>query len=263
MANRYSVDRVQLGPVDLISGAAAPNTLVLAPVPPAGSMYRRNDGSVWQNLDGTNTGWILVSGGSTISGEFPLSNMIPLVAGTGAASLTARQYQIDTGAVPAGDCRIVTTTATGFSRGKARDIINWGKAIHARMQITALAGTAAGRSRVLIGETTTNAVDPVAAAIGIRIDGLAIKGLAFGGALQTVDLLTVLVAAQATQVDIQSDGDGNVRWFVNGVIKGTTALGPAADGAAGASRVSASVANNADAANQTLEVHSLWTDCAA
>lgn len=64
---------IQLGSVFLYSGAADPNTLTLAPVPTAGSMYLRTDGTYWTNLDGGNTGtsWLdtRAAGDSAIFGD--------------------------------------------------------------------------------------------------------------------------------------------------------------------------------------------------
>ncbi len=263
MARRVSIDRTKMGAIDVIGGAGDnPNALVLAPVPPAGSVYQADDGTVWVNLDGTNTGWILTVGGRTISGEFPMGGLIPVSVG-GSYSAVARANDLDTGAVLGQTGIAVTTTATGFSQGKARDVIAWGKPHHWRCELSMLAHTANGVARIIIGDPGVVPANPAAPAIGIRIDDLAVKGLAFGAALQTVDLATNLVALQTTIIDIQSDGDGNVKWFINGVAKGNTALGPNADGAAGDSRVTVSVANNADAANQTMTIHQIWYDIAA
>lgn len=61
MSKPFSVDRIKLGALDLVSGSVDPNTLVLSPTPPIGSRYYQSNGAEWINIDGTNTGWIAIN----------------------------------------------------------------------------------------------------------------------------------------------------------------------------------------------------------
>ncbi len=188
-------------------------------------------------------------------GEVDAPSMATAVAGTGVASMGWRQSVLRSAATAGSSARAFSTSATGFSPGKQRTVINWSRRQRWQFVLNLISNTANGFSRVTVGKSATTAGNPAARALGIRVDSNALKGLVHNGAaLTVVNLNKVLTVGEVVVVDLVSYGTGLVEWYVDGVLAGLTNLGPTGDGVAGDSRVVYETENGADAANQEIEV---------
>lgn len=176
--------------------------------------------------------------------------------GTGSVGIAGEGTFLSTGATAGSTARLFTSTTPGWSQGKGWGVINWSKRIHWQVTITMSASTANGKLRFVLGKSASTAGDPAARAIGIRVDNLAIKGLAHNGsALDVVDLVTNMVANTAAVIDIVNDGASAVSYYVNGVLKGASAAGPTGDGTSADSRAIFELDNGADAAAVSAALH--------
>lgn len=177
--------------------------------------------------------------------------------GTGSNAVKPERLAISSGTTASSSGRLSSGTITCLSRGSAGIyVMNWAKRAVLQLAFCPVGATTNGQTALQwgrSGDVNTDA-DLDAAGIGVRIDNLALKGLAHNGtSLTVVDLSTTLTLNQIYQMEIVSDGAGNVEWFLDGVSKGTSALGPSALGSAANTSFQGIARNQADAVNQAAD----------
>jgi parallel beta-helix repeat protein len=181
------------------------------------------------------------------------------VAGSGAVSFGPRQLVVTTDST-AGSTAVARTGAEMcLTLNAASDVIDWSKPLVFVVTFSVTDATTDGIACVSLGKAADAGVgEPAVKSFGLRVDNLALKGLAHDGtSLTVVDLNTTLVAGGTYQLAIVSDGAGNVEWFLSGTLKGTTTAGPRTVGAAGDSTIHAEVSNGANSVAQRLVVSGL------
>ena len=210
---------------------------------------------------------IIVGNGSIMQIENP---SIPdaftsnAVAGTGSITTNHRFLKANSGgtATSTAIVRDGTGTNIGWSVGSDPSVLNWSKRVVWDFIFEIADNTSTGFCRVLWGPNGSDAIkDLDHKGIGIVVDNLALK-------LQThdsTDLVEIAASPTATlTVDlvygmtIISDGAGNVEWFLNGVSQGTSAGGPVGNSDAAHHHMNLQAGNGANAANQSIVVHSIY-----
>lgn len=182
--------------------------------------------------------------------------------GTGTTgSLSDRRGIVSTGAT-ANSTAILYFHAQeqlGWSAGKDYRVLDWSKALGFSIMITQTVRAANGKGRIYWGaDDATTAADPTTKAIGFCIDNGDVKGWCHDGTtLTTVNLSVTLTLTETAYLTVVSDGAGNIEWFVNGVSKGTSTLGPTGDSSSTMNSFQFSIANGASASDCDLWLHSL------
>lgn len=186
-------------------------------------------------------------------------NWTEAVAGTGSTSRGALQALVSSGTTASSTALVRSGGTASWSRGKAKDVINWDKKVVLHVVFAGRVNTTNGKTSLSLGKTAGDGVAVLAReGIGFRVDDLAIKGIVHDGTSETViDLSTTLVDEQTHEVTVVSDGAGNVEWFVDGVSKGSTASGPTGDSGATATLLQLDAENGADSANQGGQITGL------
>lgn len=182
------------------------------------------------------------------------------LAGTGSVTQGPRILRVDSGATSGGTAKVATTAIVGWSMGQNRVLLNFSKRLVLRFVITATGAGADGVSRVLLGGKLVSAAlgDPASRGIGIRINNLALSGLVHNGTtLTVVDLSTTLTSITTAIVDIVSDGNGRVEWFVNRVSKGSSTAGPTGLSSSSEAGLICEAANVTHNANQLLDISNI------
>ena len=140
-------------------------------------------------------------------------------------------------------------------------ILNWDKTIIFNFSANAIDNSAvsAGSKRwVTIGELRDAAVgDPTDKAVGIRADALAIKGIVHDGTdLSVVDLGVNYHNFLNRNIMIVSSA-GNVDWYVDGVLEGSSADGPTGDSTSHYDSIRIMMDNNGSADLDLYLLHSM------
>ena len=181
---------------------------------------------------------------------FPGGNWLTSVTGSGSYTNTLGRLSASSGTTASSNSRVSTGTLTCLSPGQAQWILDWAKRCVLRFNFTVINATTNGISRAQWGRSgdVNDLANLDAKGIGIRIDNLALKGLAHNGtSLRVVNLNTTLVAGTTYRMRIVSDGAGNVEWFLDGVSKGTSAAGPSSAGSLPNTSIQITAENGADA----------------
>jgi hypothetical protein len=183
------------------------------------------------------------------------------VSHEGNVSTFPHRLAVETGTVANGVAGAATSGSSGWFRGKNRNALNFSKRIKFRFSVAQYANTTNGQCWVSMGRdgfTGEGIGDPSAKAIGVRVDDDALKGIVHDGStLTVVDLTTTLTGDELNDVVVDSIGDGNVNWYLNGsdTAAGTTANGPVGDATGSSFRIEAD--NGGDAANQAIILSTL------
>lgn len=177
-------------------------------------------------------------------------NWTSAVAGTGSATLDIRRILLGTGA---------TASSTALARfnqdrplwssGVAGDVIDWSKRIIIIGMLEVGLSTTNGINRLTLGKNTTDGVAALTdKGIGIEVRNLALHGIVHNGTTgAAVNLSTSVTLSQCASVIIESDGAGNIEWFVDGLSVGTSAAGPIGSGTANRTILQLESTNGADA----------------
>ena len=194
--------------------------------------------------------------------DVPLnSDWVEALVGTGSTSLAfgPRRMLLSTGATIASSAARKLGGENSWSRGQGSDVIDWDKRISIQATLVSEATVATALSRLTMGKAAGDGVGDIAdKGVGIRLDDFALFGLVHDGVgLTAVDLSTLLADLQVERVTIKSDGLGNVQWFVNGVLVGSTTGGPTGLGTPGSDLMQAEVENPGTAAAKSFRLHNL------
>ena len=221
----------------------------------SGSALQYHDGTGWVTIDALDVVTLLDTWQWTV---VPVaSGWATAVTGSGTVGLGIRNLAVITGSTAGSTARAYTSENVGWNRGLSKSIINWSKRVELYVVLNSPAATTNGVSRLTLGKHPSDGVGPLAdKGVGLQVDNLALKGIAHDGtAGTTVDLASSLSLGVVELVKIVSDGLGNVQWYVNGVLKGSTTAGPT--GTSGTDRVLLQVEadNGPDAAIQNLSVN--------
>ncbi len=179
--------------------------------------------------------------------------------GTGSVGCGMLSWELSTGATAGSSAfsflQGLNGPAYALSTGRNSQSIDWSKRIILVLRFAVSNSTTNGVYRWYVGKHwLDDAGIPNKKGVGIQIDNLALKGLAHDGTtLTTVALATLTGSLQTYTVMIDSDGLGNVRWYLSqgnsyGAALGTTAGGPKTLGSLGHNTISSEVLNGADAA---------------
>lgn len=172
-------------------------------------------------------------------------------SGSGSVDNKHRRAHAFTGTTSSSTALIRSDNAPGYSAGKIHNVLNWSKALLVRI-VFANVGTTNGIGRITLGKDTGDGVGALSRkGIGIQIEDQALKGIAHdGNTLDTVDLSTTLTDNEIYIVDVVSDGEGNIEWFVDGTSQGTSTGGPTGDSGDSEVAFQFESENNDDSANQ-------------
>ena len=126
---------------------------------------------------------------------------------------------------------VLTYTSLPYGRGQLNTSnLDWSKRVvySARINRSVISPSSNSAFAITIGEATVTTRDPAVAAIGIRVIGSgAMELLAHNGTtLTTVTTSHTPSNNSAFDLQLVSDGAGNVTAYVNGSSVGTTASGP-------------------------------------
>lgn len=174
--------------------------------------------------------------------------------GTGATTADGRGTYVESGSTAASTAR-ASISALGLSLGLGQASVNYASTVEIVgdfMVSNIASGTSTGNSWLML-TTASVAADPSTRSVGFKIVQDAIWGLTHDGTtLNLVNLSTSLSSGVLTQLRFVKSG-GSVLWYVNGILKGSTATNVAASTATGL--LCMSVANGANAAQQRLGVY--------
>ena len=173
-----------------------------------------------------------------------------------------RWRAVETSTTANSTARLSIRNAAALSFGQTYTLIDWRKvvAISFRVQVLSpTASTANSQKWIYWGDKHDDAVqDPTRKGIGIRCDQNAIFGITHNGTtLTSVATGQVLNGAILVDVFILSDGVGNVDWYINGVLRASSANGPAALGTAEENCIRMYLTNGADASNNVWSCHAM------
>lgn len=177
-----------------------------------------------------------------------------IVTGGGSTRSRPGLKRVDTGAGAGDTARLHTGELVALQAGQAWRRFTWDTRIVLSFLFTLVDATTNGQAWVTFGKATGAAIgNPADKAVGIRLDNLALAGLAHtGGALNTAALGNI--AAQTVyRMTIISDGAGNVSFHLDGVQAGTAA-GPTGLNAVGVNALFIEATNGGDAAPMQLDV---------
>src|SRR3990167_2070655 len=151
---------------------------------------------------------------------------------------------------------------TFVTRGVRFDEINWSRPITIWCRFTVSAATSTGAARFTLGKANATGVGNLATrGIGFQVNNLLLLGLVHDGSTATPVSLGTLTALIAYDMRIESDGRGNVSWYLDDVYMGTTALGPTGTSTVDDTNWYIEAGNGADSAAQAFTVSDVqWTD---
>lgn len=192
------------------------------------------------------------------------SSWVSSSSGSAATTEAVRALYLITGSTASSTCQLSTTNPArhGFSRGKDQNVIDWSKRVVLWLEINIDANTSTGVFRVKFGEASNDAVgDQAVKGIGIKVAGLALSGVAHDGTTLDTVSLTTLTLDDTALVVIDSDGKGNVRFYVDTgsglVLKGTSTGGPSAESSANENGIILEATNGTNSADYRAGVHRL------
>jgi hypothetical protein len=182
------------------------------------------------------------------------------VSGTGVVTQDLRLLRVQSGETAGGTARAHGTIVNNWSMGQPRASLNWSKRFVLRLVCSALGAGADGVARLMMGGKLVSDAngDPANSSIGIRLNNLSLSGLVHNGTnLAVVDLATNVTTNTTFVVDIVSDGNGRVEWFVNEVTKGVSSAGPTGLATSGRASLRVEALNDTHAANQLLDISNI------
>ncbi|MDD4721875.1 MAG: hypothetical protein PHR07_03915 [Acidaminococcaceae bacterium] len=178
------------------------------------------------------------------------------VTGTGATYQTLNYTQVTTGAT-AGSTALLYGGVGGLSAGGSSVAVNCAKRFSVRFAISCIT-LSADHTRYLQIKAANTIGDLGAAGMGIKIVNDKLYAESFGTERGEIELMTIATAT-AYEINIQHDPvAGTIKWYVNGVLKGTqsTAVNiPVA--AIAAANVLSSVSNGGAAQAGNMNVSSM------
>jgi hypothetical protein len=202
--------------------------------------------------------------------NFASSTWTDTVAGTGAVtrdSTNAAGFGISltTGATAASTALSQTMGVMGISRGVRFDKLDWARPLTVWVRFSILAGTTNGIARITLGKANATGIGNLATrGIQFQVGNLTpTAGVHDGTSLAGVTLSTgVLVAATIYDLRLESDGRGNIGFYIDDVLRGSSAAGPSTvTPNADENNWQLEVSNGADSAAQALFVSDIqWQD---
>lgn len=178
--------------------------------------------------------------------------------GSGSVSQLPRSLGVNTGTTFNSTASARLSAFVGYSIGESRGVIDWTRPITIFVIFTAAGTTNDGISRFTLGKTSADGIGALGRkGIGFQITEISgsptLTGLAHDGvALNTTDLAT-LSAFRTTKIAIESDGLGNVEFFVNDVLEGSVD-GPNTLGTNGESTLQIESDNGVDNDNHDIQI---------
>ena len=214
--------------------------------------YIRNDGGVWKPKNSYESLRGLID--ENVYHNYPPTQWLTraVTSGTGVTSLSVPRLVTTRTGTTAGS-KAIRTSDYNHALNYIGDLRYYNITFTRKIIIRVLYATvniADGQAWFMFGpDRDFGAEDPTSSCIGFRLDGLALKGIVHNGtSLEVVDLTTNVIDNERTNsMLIVSDGSGNVSWYPQETLKGSSASGPVTDGVTGA--LSASVTNLATTTN--------------
>ena len=148
------------------------------------------------------------------------SGWTAVVTGSGVTAQDISNNAVNTG-VSVSSSALLRGTLRGIEGVGSLGAVTWGKKFYFFFGLSRITSDTEAVGRVqLKGVNTIGALASVG--LGIRADNLALVGESYGTTLGEVDLATSLVDGTAKWITIVYDpAVPNVKWYVNGVLKGT------------------------------------------
>ena len=177
-------------------------------------------------------------------------------SGTGTAGTTGR-IDLRTGTTAESTARASIGANSGYSVGVTYQRFNYAKPIIFIIYLSPVNSTSTNMKKwLLLGVPFTQAVgDPGVASLGFRIDDTAVKGLAHNGtSLTATDLGVNIHGTNTTKLTCVSYGDGDVEYYIDNVLKGSTVSGPSGLGTASAGSIYYATTNGIDTTSSWLWV---------
>ena len=177
----------------------------------------------------------------------PPSQFTSALAGSGTVSSEGSGLYINSGTT-AGSTSIQNQIATSLFRGVGQANFRYSSDYSLEFWVSSISSnTTNGKAWYMITGTGV-AADPTTAAVGFRVDQLALKGLSVtsGGSVTALDLSTSLSAGVLTHLVVTRVGS-TMTWYVDGVSKGSITSGLAGGDSVG--RLVLSTTNGIDTAN--------------
>lgn len=180
------------------------------------------------------------------------------VVNSGTSALTGMAMSLSSGADANSTVVRKTGGETAITRGSRFDKIDFSKPITIWCRFTIQANTTNGVSQFTIGKDNNDAavnLDKRGICI-FRVADLALIVTVHDGTdLAAVDLNTTLTAFQVYDMRVESDGTGNVTWYLDDAPVGTSSAGPSTESAStDDSNWQMEVLNGADSAAQALAI---------
>ncbi len=173
-------------------------------------------------------------------------------------------YDISTSATANRSVCVASGIMGGWQMGEVRAQINWSKPILCSFLMTACEGGANSERRIMLGKDNTATIgDPTTYAVGLKFGttGAAadywvpVTGFVHDGVNPHTVALGNVHGYYTYHYIIDSKGDGNVDFYINGVLAGTRADGPTGTSANYFCELQMEAANKATAAHCILELH--------
>ena len=224
--------------------------------------YIRNDAGVWKPLTLNEVLRDIYS--KYIILDIPLLTFNETTSATGSADtpvVTAQRVYLRTRSTANSETYAQTSDRMTISTGTTTTRMNWSKYNQMAIKLHnrgMLAG--ANAQRWFIWGIPAGAAfgDPTDKCIGFRVDGTAIKGICHNGsALVVEDLATTINEWDGWGLNVVSHGDGNIDWYINGVLKASSAVGPTGTPTTHAGAFRLALGNGASAGDNAMETNNL------
>lgn len=149
--------------------------------------------------------------------------------GTGSVAFTYNQWvECNTGTT-ANSTALAGHYIAFLETGLSFSSINWSKNITFSVNESVFTSSPNDSARIYFGNSSTSITtfgNLSGNGFGWEIDNNNLYGAFYNGTYNTVNLSTVSTTAAGYNLIVNSDGTGNITWYVNGVAKGTTSTGP-------------------------------------
>lgn len=179
------------------------------------------------------------------------TNSVAVLVASGSTNVNGTALDVQSGAVVSGRGMRVFPTSIGSvflaSPGVNPGLCSWARRITIGFSMNWVSSSTNGQLYIRIGQNASTAGDLSGAGVGFRINNTTMVAQCHNGsALNTSGTLMSVAASQQVDIVIQSDGTGNVYYYLNGSLATTLTGGPTTSSSF---FIAADATNGSDAAN--------------
>lgn len=185
------------------------------------------------------------------------ANTTSTVSGSGSANRNDFAADVQTGTTSGSRAQLAFPTIIGsvFLMNSVSSVLcDFSKRFTAGFALNWISSSANGKFFIRIGENSSTSGDLSGRGFGICIANTSLVGQTHNGTTKTdSSSLATMSSNNTTYVIIQSDGAGNVAFYINGSLAATLANGPTANGG-NAFGIAVEALNGSDSSNSRLQI---------